>query len=648
MIAQGAANSLWAIATLKVTDQNVIMKLAQACYNLAGDMNAQEAANSLWAIATLKVTDKNVIMKLAQACCNLVGKMSAQNAANSMWAIARLGVTDRDVISVLGRAFVETRADNSHLSGGDALLLPLLWPDSQVDLATRLAVRFHRSHVLAPCASAMYLLTSASLRGSSNPPPAGASDVLRKLRGELASLQDTLVRNSFLSTLSRIAGLELIDLQQQPSPLLATFRYEGKVCILLSSKHSPSLVDVSFVQSAAGQLSDQNGCVSFHIVAISEHLLLGGAAGVETHLRLYLGLQVGAPTTALWQPLALSLSSRQPHLNFRLVRASRAISAYAVLGPGRVLVISGDRALVISFSSLDVLIADAEPSDIPHTGGTNNPLDLLTLIIMEQRIASFLASKSPTSSTATCDDVAGSEEGGGRLGRRGGATLSSSSSRTSAWAEAREQDSAAGAADSARNLPVILQRLRAKYADAAPNDGPVDANPAAVAPAAAARANPAAAAPAAAARAPPAIAAAGAAHPATAHAAAPAAADACASQAHLAAAPATAAAGAAHPATALAAAPAAADARAHQVLLAAGDAFAAASAAHAAAASALAAAVNSVAPTTANFSLPGTVFTVRSTSHDPTWQANFKASLGNPPLAGGAPPCLIITDSRQR
>jgi hypothetical protein len=81
---QEAANSLWAIAKLGVTDQHVISTLSQACVARVRDFNPQNAAIScisIWAVATLGVTDARVILSLSDACVNLVRDFNPQEAA---------------------------------------------------------------------------------------------------------------------------------------------------------------------------------------------------------------------------------------------------------------------------------------------------------------------------------------------------------------------------------------------------------------------------------------------------------------------------------------------------------------------------------------------------------------------------------------
>jgi len=104
--AQGAANSLWAVATLGVTDAAVVGPLAHAAVRLASSFNAQDVANSLWALATLGVSDAAVVGPLAHAAVRLASSFKAQEVANSLWAVAKLGVSDAAVVGPLAHAAV--------------------------------------------------------------------------------------------------------------------------------------------------------------------------------------------------------------------------------------------------------------------------------------------------------------------------------------------------------------------------------------------------------------------------------------------------------------------------------------------------------------------------------------------------------------
>ena len=88
--AQGAANSLWALATLGFDDPRIVRPLAEAAVRLAPSFNAQGAANSLWAAATLGLDDAGIVRPLAEAAVRLAPSFHAQGAANSLWAAASL------------------------------------------------------------------------------------------------------------------------------------------------------------------------------------------------------------------------------------------------------------------------------------------------------------------------------------------------------------------------------------------------------------------------------------------------------------------------------------------------------------------------------------------------------------------------------
>jgi len=98
--AQGAANTLWAIATLQVEELRIIDPLLEACVKTVMNMKSQELANSFWAAAKLNVECVK-INSLASACIDRSHLFNAQDAANTLWAAAKLGVSNQQVIDTL-------------------------------------------------------------------------------------------------------------------------------------------------------------------------------------------------------------------------------------------------------------------------------------------------------------------------------------------------------------------------------------------------------------------------------------------------------------------------------------------------------------------------------------------------------------------
>jgi hypothetical protein len=98
--AQGAANTLWAIATLQVEELRIIDPLVKACVKTVMNMKSQELANSFWAAAKLNVECAK-INSLASACIDRSHLFNAQDAANTLWAAAKLGVSNQQVIDTL-------------------------------------------------------------------------------------------------------------------------------------------------------------------------------------------------------------------------------------------------------------------------------------------------------------------------------------------------------------------------------------------------------------------------------------------------------------------------------------------------------------------------------------------------------------------
>jgi hypothetical protein len=115
---QEAANSIWAVAKLSVTDVHVISSLSEACVARTRDFNPQEAVNSIWAVATLGVTDAHVISSLSGACVARVKDFNSQEASNALWSAAALNITDKAITyplasAVSGRFKSLTRVDDT-------------------------------------------------------------------------------------------------------------------------------------------------------------------------------------------------------------------------------------------------------------------------------------------------------------------------------------------------------------------------------------------------------------------------------------------------------------------------------------------------------------------------------------------------------
>ena len=133
--AQNAANSLWALATLGVSDAAVVGPLAHAAVRVAPSFNAQDAANSLWAVATLGVSDAAVVGPLACAAVRVAPSFNAQDAANSLWAVATLGVSDGGVVGPLACAAVRVAPSFNLLHVQQALQAHCAVPGGCLDAA---------------------------------------------------------------------------------------------------------------------------------------------------------------------------------------------------------------------------------------------------------------------------------------------------------------------------------------------------------------------------------------------------------------------------------------------------------------------------------------------------------------------------------
>jgi hypothetical protein len=80
---------------------HAINVLAKSCVSHKDLFTSQDAANSLWAAATLRVSDVFVIDTLVQAFLEHIELCKVQEAVNALWSLATLGVSDADVISAI-------------------------------------------------------------------------------------------------------------------------------------------------------------------------------------------------------------------------------------------------------------------------------------------------------------------------------------------------------------------------------------------------------------------------------------------------------------------------------------------------------------------------------------------------------------------
>ncbi len=108
--AQDAANTLWALAKLGVSDAGLVRPLAEAAVRLAPTFNAQGTANTLWALAALGVSDAGLTRPLAEAAVRLAPTFNAQEAANTLWAAASLGLREASLVA----SFITAVARHSH------------------------------------------------------------------------------------------------------------------------------------------------------------------------------------------------------------------------------------------------------------------------------------------------------------------------------------------------------------------------------------------------------------------------------------------------------------------------------------------------------------------------------------------------------
>ena len=65
--AQDLANTAWAFATVKQSDEKLFQALASAAERRVNELKMQELANTAWARATVKLPDEKLFVALARA-----------------------------------------------------------------------------------------------------------------------------------------------------------------------------------------------------------------------------------------------------------------------------------------------------------------------------------------------------------------------------------------------------------------------------------------------------------------------------------------------------------------------------------------------------------------------------------------------------
>src|SRR5579871_5408630 len=106
---QGIANTLWALATMGLTWQEISAalrgKLWVAVDRNVDHFNPQDIANTLWALATMGLTWREISValrdKLWAAVDHNVGHFNSQEIANTLWALVTMGLTWREISEAL-------------------------------------------------------------------------------------------------------------------------------------------------------------------------------------------------------------------------------------------------------------------------------------------------------------------------------------------------------------------------------------------------------------------------------------------------------------------------------------------------------------------------------------------------------------------
>ena len=131
--ARGAANTLWAVAVLGLTNTRLLRELVHVVSETSSSMKPQELANCVWALACLKDSHPLVLQALPRILESLpqkIGGMKPQELSNCLWALARLR-EDEDT-ALMGVRCVAEQAANLADFMGPQDLSNCLWAAAQL------------------------------------------------------------------------------------------------------------------------------------------------------------------------------------------------------------------------------------------------------------------------------------------------------------------------------------------------------------------------------------------------------------------------------------------------------------------------------------------------------------------------------------
>ncbi|CAE7348892.1 unnamed protein product, partial [Symbiodinium sp. CCMP2456] len=132
--ARGAANTLWAVAVLGLTNTRLLRELVHVVSGTSRNMKPQELANCVWALACLKDSHPLVLQALPRILESLPQKingMKPQELSNCFWALARLR-EDEDAAFSMGVRCVAEQASSLADFMGPQDLSNCLWAAAQL------------------------------------------------------------------------------------------------------------------------------------------------------------------------------------------------------------------------------------------------------------------------------------------------------------------------------------------------------------------------------------------------------------------------------------------------------------------------------------------------------------------------------------
>ena len=107
LLPKDVAQSMCAIGSMTIKDENIIGPLAQRAKHVASSSNSQEIANMLWGLSKVGYADVEVVRVLSARIRSPDLLPTTQEAANILYALGKLQVDDEATFNMLGQLLID-------------------------------------------------------------------------------------------------------------------------------------------------------------------------------------------------------------------------------------------------------------------------------------------------------------------------------------------------------------------------------------------------------------------------------------------------------------------------------------------------------------------------------------------------------------